>query len=90
MYARVKVPTSESGQAPSTPIVPESAIIRRGSLPSVFIVNDKGVAEMRIVRTGASIGDGMVVISSGLSGNERIIDNPPPGIVSGWRPSQPR
>ncbi|MFW2438499.1 MAG: efflux RND transporter periplasmic adaptor subunit [Arenicellales bacterium] len=90
MYARVKIPTAQSGQESNTPVVPESAVIRRGSLPSVFIVNDEGVAVMRIVRTGASTGNGMVVISSGLSGNERIIDNPPPGIVSGWRPSQPR
>ena len=85
MYARVKIPTAGRGQVPETPVVPETAIIRRGSLPSVFIVNGEGVAEMRVVRTGAKTDKGMVVISSGLSGNERIIDNPPPGIVSGWR-----
>ena len=88
MYARVKIPTAGQGQVPETPVVPESAIIRRGSLPSVFIVNGEGVAEMRVVRTGAKTDKGMVVISSGLSGNERIIDNPPPGIVSGWRPTK--
>lgn len=88
MYARVKIPTAGQGQVPETPVVPESAIIRRGSLPSVFIVNGEGVAEMRVVRTGARTDKGMVVISSGLSGNERIIDNPPPGIVSGWRPTK--
>ena len=88
MYARVKIPTAGRGQVPETPVVPETAIIRRGSLPSVFIVNGEGVAEMRVVRTGAKTDKGMVVISSGLSGNERIIDNPPPGIVSGWRPTK--
>jgi len=90
MYVRVKIPTAESGQAPNMPVVPESAIIRRGSLPSVFIVNDEGVAEMRTVRTGTRTDKGMVVISSGLSGKEQIIDNPPPGIVSGWRPTKSR
>jgi multidrug efflux pump subunit AcrA (membrane-fusion protein) len=90
MYARIKIPSTDLSQTPSTPVVPESAVIRRGSLPSVFVVNDEGVAEMRIVRTGARTGKGMVAISSGLSGKERVIDNPPPGIVSGWRPSQPR
>jgi hypothetical protein len=88
MYARVKIPTAGQGQIPETPVVPETAIIRRGSLPSVFIVNGEGFAEMRVVRTGARTDKGMVVISSGLSGNERIIDNPPPGIVSGWRPTK--
>lgn len=89
MYARIKIPSTELSQTPSTPVVPESAIIRRGSLPSVFILNDEGVAEMRIVRTGARAGKGMVIISSGLSGKERVVDSPPPGIVTGWRPSEP-
>jgi hypothetical protein len=72
------------------PVIPETAIIQRGSLPSVFIVNSEGVAEMRIVRTGTITDKGMVVISSGLSGKERIIDNPPPGIASGWQPKKPK
>jgi len=88
MYARVKIPTTSQGQTPETPVLPETAIIRRGSLPSVFILNGDGVAEMRVVRTGARTNKGMVVISSGLSGKEQVIDNPPPGIVSGWRPTK--
>ena len=88
MYARVKIPTTGQGQTPETPVLPETAIIRRGSLPSVFILNGDGVAEMRVVRTGARTNKGMVVISSGLSGKEQVIDNPPPGIVSGWRPTK--
>jgi len=88
MYARVKVPTVDMDQAARVPVIPETAILRRGSLPSVFILNKEGVAEMRIVRTGGRTENGMVVISSGLSGNERVIDNPPPGIVSGWQPEE--
>jgi len=88
MYVRVKVPTIDMDQAVEAPVVPETAILHRGSLPSIFILNKQGVAEMRIVRTGERTGKGMVVISSGLSGNERIIDNPPPGIVSGWQPKK--
>jgi multidrug efflux pump subunit AcrA (membrane-fusion protein) len=88
MYARVKIPVAGQGDSTGSPVVPESAIIQRGSLPSVFIINSEGLAEMRIIRTGTRTGKGMVVISSGLNGNEKLIDNPPPGIVSGWRPAK--
>lgn len=90
MYAKVSIPNQASGQGASLAIVPESAIVQRGSLPSVFILNDKGEAEMRIVRLGTPVGNGKISITSGLKGNERIIDNPPPGIVSGWKPNKPR
>jgi len=90
MYARIKIPTAGADQMAEMPVIPETAIVQRGSLPSVFIVNSEGVAEMRIVRTGARTDKGMVVISSGLSGKEKIIDNPPPGIASGWQPKKPK
>ncbi len=90
MYARVKVPAIDMDRATGVPVVPETAILRRGSLPSVFILNEEGVAEMRIVRTGEKTDDGKVVISSGLSGDERVIDRPPAGIVSGWQPEKTR
>jgi multidrug efflux pump subunit AcrA (membrane-fusion protein) len=86
MYARVKIPTAAPNDSNGSLVLPETAIIQRGSLPSVFILNEDGVAEMRIIRTGIQAGKGMIVISSGLTGKERVIDNPPPGIVSGWRP----
>jgi len=90
MYARIKIPTAGEDQVSEMPVIPETAIVQRGSLPSVFIVNSEGVAEMRIVRTGTRTDKGMVVISSGLSGKEKIIDNPPPGIASGWQPKKPK
>ena len=54
------------------------------------LLDSEGVAVMRIVRAGARTDKGMVVISSGLSGKEKIIDNPPPGIASGWQPKKPK
>ena len=86
MYARVKIPTYHPDDTTGSLVLPETAIIQRGSLPSVFILNADGVAEMRVVRTGPKTGKGKIVISSGLSGKERVIDSPPPGIVSGWQP----
>ena len=90
MYARVSIPTQPAGEGAQMAVIPESAVVRRGSLPSVFVLNNDGAAEMRIVRTGNRVGGGKISISSGLSGNERIVDNPPPGITSGWRPTTPR
>jgi multidrug efflux pump subunit AcrA (membrane-fusion protein) len=90
MYARVSIPTQPSGEIPQMAVIPKSAVVRRGSLPSVFVINNDGAAEMRIVRTSHQVGGGKISISSGLTGNERIVDNPPPGIVSGWRPNEPR
>jgi len=88
MYAKVRIPTEEQSDIVARPLIPESAIVRRGSLPSVFVINDQGVAEMRIVRTGARLDDGLITVTSGLAGGERIIDSPPPGIVTGWQPEQ--
>ncbi len=88
MYARVKIPTASPDEISGTLVLPETAIIQRGSLPSVFIVNEDGVAEMRIIRTGLKTSEGKIVVSSGLSGKEKVIDNPPPGIASGWRPTK--
>lgn len=90
MYAKVSIPSQPSGEGRTMAVIPESAVVRRGSLPSVFVVNEDGAAEMRIVRTGNPVAQGKISVSSGLTGNERVIDNPPPGIVSGWRPSKPR
>ena len=90
MYARVSIPTQKAGEGTNMAVIPESAVVQRGSLPSVFIINNEGVAEMKIIRTSNRVDNGKIAISSGLTGNERVVDNPPPGIVSGWRPSQPR
>jgi RND family efflux transporter MFP subunit len=50
--------------------VPPEAVIRRGQLETVFVV-DSGVARLRLVRTGRERGD-RLEISSGLSGGEPV------------------
>jgi RND family efflux transporter MFP subunit len=50
--------------------VPTAAVIRRGQLETVFVV-DSGVARLRLVRCGHER-DGRVQISSGLSGGETV------------------
>lgn len=51
--------------------LPEAAIIRRGQLEIVFVVND-GRAQLRLIKTGKRFGDRVEVVS-GLEPGERVI-----------------
>lgn len=84
MYAEVSV-LNASSQNQAFPTIPESSIVKRGSLPAVFTVDDKTKeVQMRIVRVGKATMNGYYIILSGVSEGERIIVNPPSNIVSGW------
>ena len=81
MYVEVMIPDINS-PAQSHPIVPVSALIQRGSLPAVFVVKDNGEKELRVVRTGEKTDPYHITILSGLSGGERIVNHPTPGMTS--------
>lgn len=84
MYAEVSVKNASS-QNQSFPIIPKSAIVKRGSLPMVFTVNEKNnKVEMKIVRVGNASQNGQYIVLSGIKASERIIVNPPTNIISGW------
>jgi multidrug efflux pump subunit AcrA (membrane-fusion protein) len=89
MYAEIKVPGSAAGGDPTAHVaIPETALIRGRSLPAVLTVTGEGDSRVRLVRIGQHIGDNMVVVLSGLQAGQRIIDNPPPGVRSGWMPGK--
>jgi len=75
MYAEVMVadPAKAGSQAP---VIPESAIIWRGSLPAVYKLTDAGQIKMRLVRIGERVGQGNVSVISGISVGDRILANP--------------
>jgi RND family efflux transporter MFP subunit len=60
--------------------IPASAIVRRGQLTSVFVV-DNGVARMRLVTVSGS------EVLAGLAESEVVILSPPPGVIDGRRVS---
>jgi RND family efflux transporter MFP subunit len=60
--------------------IPSSAIVRRGQLTSVFVV-DKGVARMRLVNLSES------EVLAGLTESEVVILSPPAGVTDGRRVS---
>ncbi|BBP45204.1 efflux protein [Thiosulfatimonas sediminis] len=83
MYAQVMVHNSQSQQQ-SFPVIPKSAVVQRGSLPSVFVYNpENNKVSMRIVRTGQASNGNYLSVLSGLQSGEQIVLNPPAGIVSG-------
>ncbi|MBU3664815.1 MAG: efflux RND transporter periplasmic adaptor subunit [Chthoniobacterales bacterium] len=66
-FGRVRVPVRERPAV----LVPAGAIVRRGQIESVFVVQD-GVARLRLVKTGRKM-NGEVEILGGLSGGESLV-----------------
>lgn len=67
MFAKVRFITGKE----KVIAVPSSAIVTRGQLTMVF-VEDKGKADMRVVKTGRDFG-GFTEILSGLSSGEKVV-----------------
>ena len=62
--------------------VPESAVVRRGQLASVFVVDADSRARLRLVNASEAI-DGRVEIRAGVLTGERVVLAPPPALVDG-------
>jgi multidrug efflux pump subunit AcrA (membrane-fusion protein) len=81
-YAEVEIFETDSGVL--TPIVPESAIMWRSSLPSVFVISPMtNKTELRFVRLGEQVGKSKKSVLSGLKIGEKIVANPNILMVSG-------
>jgi len=52
--------------------VPESAVVRKGQLTGVYVVNAQGQARFRLIKTGKTYVDRVEVLS-GLSNGEKIV-----------------
>jgi hypothetical protein len=62
--------------------VPESAIVRRGEVSAVYVVDAAGAVRLRQVRVGERVGGGAVEILAGVSAGETIAANP---VAAGMR-----
>jgi RND family efflux transporter MFP subunit len=56
--------------------VPASALLKRGEVTAVYVVDRDGRPQLRQVRVGESVGERQVEILAGLSAGERIAANP--------------
>ncbi len=72
MYAEVMI-NDINAQVRDLPVVPRNALVWRGSLPGVYIMNEQNQRELRLVRTGDEVGEDGVAILSGLRAGERIV-----------------
>jgi len=82
MYAEVMIPDpAKKGSA--SPVVPETAILWRGSLPAVYKIDDTGAIKLRLIRIGERTDDGKVVVISGIRAGDKILAEPGAGTRSG-------
>lgn len=77
-FARVAVP----GPSVHALQVPAGAVALLGQMERVFVVGEGNRAILRLVKTGAAVGD-RVEIVSGLDAGERVVFNPPAGLREG-------
>ena len=83
MYAEIHIPDAKS-KIRDLPVIPMSAIKKRGGLPGVYVMNSENKPELRLLRIGANVGGGNVTVLSGLRAGERIVLKPAGAISSGW------
>lgn len=80
MYGTAEIAT---GQRQAV-VVPRSAIVVRGSLPCAYVLDSKGIAQLRYVTLGHEQ-TGLVEILSGISAGEKLVDDPADRDLAGKR-----
>jgi len=86
---RVSLPKSEAGVYPgmfvrvhfvtgkaSKLVIPASAVLRRGEVVGVYVVDEKEAVKLRQVRLGEATADGAVEVLAGLKPGERVALDP--------------
>ena len=72
MYAEVMI-NDINAKVRELPVVPRNALVWRGSLPGIYVMNENNQRELRLVRTGDEVGADGVAILSGLRAGERVV-----------------
>jgi RND family efflux transporter MFP subunit len=65
-------------------LVPRTAVVMRGSLACVYVLDSKGIAQLRYLTLGAQQGD-LVEVLSGISSGEKLVDAPADRDLAGKR-----
>ncbi len=68
----VTVLVSVRPEKPYVAIVPSALVVEDEGM-CVYVVDGNNIAERRVVTTGGNTDDGLIVITSGLNGDERIV-----------------
>src|SRR6266545_4842425 len=65
-------------------LIPRKSVTYRGQLAGVFVVDDAGVARLRLIQTGKTYGENVEALS-GLNGGERVVVNGVADVKDGVR-----
>ena len=65
-------------------LIPRSAVVIRGSLSCVYVLDANGIAQLRSITLGAAQG-GLIEALSGISANEKLVDLPGDRDLAGKR-----
>ena len=65
-------------------LIPRSAVVVRGSLSSVYVLDSLGIAQLRYITLGAALGN-LVEVLSGVSAGEKLVDAPSDRDLAGKR-----
>ena len=80
MFARVQIPTGHSRQL----LINRGAVIFRGQLTGLYLVDSDNIAHFRLIRLGKISGDSAEVLS-GLKEGDRYVVEPLPALGDGTR-----
>ncbi len=72
MFVKVAFVVGEKEQL----VVPEQAVVYRGEVTGVYVVDDNGRVSLRQIRVGKTTKDGKVVVLAGLSEGEKVALDP--------------
>ena len=75
MYAEVLIPQPESDVG-ELPLIPVKALVYRGGLPMVYVLDERDQPRLLLLRLGEQYGDTVSVLT-GLQGGERLLLDPP-------------
>jgi len=65
-------------------LIPRSAVVARGSLNCVYVLDGQGIAQLRYITLGAAQGN-LVEVLSGVSAGEKLVDVPSDRDLAGKR-----
>jgi RND family efflux transporter MFP subunit len=65
-------------------LIPHTAVVMRGSLACAYVLDSKGVAQLRYLTLGAQQGD-LLEVLSGISSGEKLVDAPADRDLAGKR-----
>jgi RND family efflux transporter MFP subunit len=65
-------------------LIPRSTVVSRGSLVCVYVLDSRGIAQLRSVTLGAAQGN-LVEVLSGISAGEKLVDAPADRDLAGKR-----